>query len=167
MGLLVTNVVADRESELFKSTCLQYEEFKAALAEARAKAAPGAKPPAIGAPHIAVFHTFVEQLAKRDIGEVNKNELSAWCATIDQMLEGAVQLNINIACQHFSIHSVMGKDAKVRFQFSVSDGPLRACILRSLSNLQGLTVSTGPAPEGFFEEELADWMSILSLKEEA
>ena len=45
----------------------------------------------------------------------------------------------------------------------MTTGNLRSAILKAFDNIAGARVSSGPAPKGYLEEELSDWLSMLDM----
>ena len=162
-GLLLVQAFAERATQPAKGALSERDSFKQALAEARAAASnSGDSPPALGAPHIPIFHTFVQELIKLEIGGSNKTCLANWLKSVEDTPEQEVPLYINLTCQHFSFHDLSNDQNSVRLQIALAPGDVKNAIMSSFLQIK-CNFSSGPAPPGFFEEELAEWMSMLSL----
>ena len=162
-NILQSCLFAARADSPFKETIKCFEDFIAALAEARAKAEEsGDSMPAIGAPHIVKFICFVEALILLGIGDVHKKVLETWITDINQLSDAEAPFKVNLVCQSFTLHDLQGQDDLIRVQFNLQSGPIRDAVLCALNNL-GVRIASGPPQEGFFEEELSEWLSVLSL----
>ena len=69
-------------------------------------------------------------------------------------------------CSSFQIFGVQSSDSKTRFQIAITTGHVRVAILNALTNLSDIKVSSGPAPRGYLEEELSDWLKVFKIKDE-
>ena len=99
--------------------------------------------PAIGAPHIVKFMTFVESLITLGIGDVHKRVLEPRVLNVNQVSDDEAPFQVNLVCQSFTLHDMQGKDDMVRIQFNLQAGPIRDAVLSALHNL-GLKIATGP-----------------------
>ena len=88
--------------------------------------------------------------------------MQAWASEIDALQEVDMPAQVAVMCSHFSIHKIAADPDRIRIQVAMSPGELKNSILAGLANLtKDISISSGPAPPGFFEEELADWLSVL------
>ena len=62
--------------------------------------------------------------------------------------------------------SVASDENKLRIQMSLTPSPLKNAVISGLNLLEGVVVSTGPAPKGYLEEELSDWMGVLRVNDD-
>ena len=112
-------------------------------------------------PHHQIFHSFVAALAELDVGGAVRKVLQEWLQKLEDA-GAAAPKSIELVCQTFQCFPVRADAQRIRLQFALAQGPIRVAILNAL-DAAGLSVSTGPAPRTFLEEELADWISCLSL----
>ena len=116
------------------------------------------------APHLQIFHSFVEALAKvPDIGGSARSVIESWLLEIEED-ESTAPAKIQDQCQSFQCFNIQATTDKVRLQIAMTTGTLRSAILNAVHNLSGIRVSSGPAPRGYLEEELADWIGVLHSK---
>ena len=161
-GLMLTTVIMFSADEPAASSLGEQKAFKTMLQDARDKTSPGDPPPAVGAPHVRLFLSFITALAKLQVGQKSKNVLDAWLATV---AGGAgtseVPEIINESCQAFNIFPVANNNEKSRLQIAMSTGPIRVAVLCALNQIERVVISTGPAPKGYLEEELEEWLSVM------
>ena len=72
-NITMTCIFADKDSTPFKQVIACQDDFRACLAEARSKQQPNDKAPPIGAPHIQLMMTFLEELVEVDCGAIHKD----------------------------------------------------------------------------------------------
>ena len=166
MGILMTNVIQDRGDEPSKSSISQSNSFQFMLQEERGKAKEAGKgPPAIGAAHEGIFHSFIQGLVTTDCGAKHKDILKKWLQDLESEWADNERSFINQSCMLFQVFTVKGQPELCRLQFHMPTGSIRAAVLGALGNLQ-LKLTSGPAPRGYLEEELADWMGQLRIDKE-
>ena len=165
-GILMTQVIMPNESEPLKSCIATQKAFQAKLADARNNRQENEPPPAIGSPIIQLFTTFLEELAKLNIGANNTTAINAFLQIINGFDDNVqlVELEIQQVCNAFFIFPVQTDQSRSRIQISLATGPLRKSILSALSMLPDIRVTTGSAQPGYLEEELSEWMSVLNVE---
>ena len=160
-GILLVTIIARKDQAACAAVIEAQSDFTLALAEARSHLVHGQPNKGIGAPHITLSHSFCEALAQSDAQDAPIIE--EWLSTIAGASEEESPFKIGLTFTHFSIHQIRSNSELVRFQVAISEGVVRNAVLSILKSLPDVTVSTGPAPPGFFEEELTDWMSVLTI----
>ena len=165
-SIAITTIFGKRSVGPISAVLAESETFALALAEARQNHQDENTKPAIGAKWLAFFHSFVTALTEADIGGINKAVLKEWLDKVDALPKETAPMEINLVCKSFSIHELDGEDQeKVRLQIGLEAGQVKDAVIRGLSNVVGVTVATGPAREGFYEEELGAWMEVLHIKD--
>ena len=164
-GILMTQIIMPNEKEPLKSCISTQKDFQVKLAEARSNRQENEPPPAIGSPILQLFITFLEELAKLNIGANNTAAISAFLEVVTGFEDNVqlVELEIQQVCNAFFIFPVQTDQSRSRIQISLASGPLRKSILSALSMLPDIRVSTGSAQPGYLEEELSEWMSVLNV----
>ena len=158
LGLLLTTIIIDKTTEPAVSAITEQQNFKNALRELRSSDEDEPKP--LGAPHLQIFHSFMLGLSKApDIGAPNRDAITAWITEADSAPDppGYIQEY----CQSFQVFNVRSNEEKCRLQIAMPAGNIRSHVLKAIENIGGARISSGPAPRGFLEEELSDWISML------
>ena len=159
-GLMLTTIIMPKIAEPVVSLLKQQDIFRKNLQEARDNTQEGQPPPAIGAPHCALFMTMLGAMVKLEIGQKSRQTLQEWIDAVGQATVDASTI-INETCQSFQIFQVQSNNDKTRLQIAMSTGPIRVAVLQGLNQLDKVHISTGAAPAGYLEEELASWLHML------
>ena len=164
-GVMLTTILAPIDIEPFVAVLKEQWEFSAALAENRENQALGDSAVGIGAPYLFYFHSFCQALSVSDgLGNVYQSVIQTWIMEVDQYSEDRQAVQVAHQCSHFSIHKIASSSDRIRLQIAMTSGDLKNAIICGLSNLnKNINISSGPAPPGFFEEELTDWLSVLHI----
>ena len=99
-------------------------------------------------------------MVKLEIGQKSRQTLQEWIDAVGQATVDASTI-INETCQSFQIFQVQSNNDKTRLQIAMSTGPIRVAVLQGLNQLDKVHISTGAAPAGYLEEELASWLHML------
>jgi hypothetical protein len=160
LGLLLTTIIMDKNIEPAVSALAEQEQFKLALRELRSNDANDNSP--LGPPHLQIFHSFMQGLAKaEDIGAPNRTTIQCFVDETDQSADPAAYIADH--CQSFQCFNVRNDDKKCRLQIAMPAGTVRSSVMKAIDNIAGARVSSGPAPRGYLEEELSDWVSMLDV----
>ena len=150
----------DKNIEPAISALAEQEQFKLALRELRENDANDATP--LGAPHLQIFHSFTQGLSKADdIGAPNRTTIQCFVDEVDHSPDPAAY--IADQCQSFQCFNVRNDDKKCRLQIAMPAGVLRSSVMKAIDNICGARVSSGPAPRGYLEEQLSEWLSMLDV----
>ena len=160
-GILYINVIGPKSQPVIALVLEAQYDFTMALAEARENHIEGAPNKGIGAPHIPLFSALTEGLATGSEDTEGGRALQEWNTSNDSQEDPPFA--IGLICSHFTVHPIQNNSEIIRLQFSIQTGIVRDSVLATLKAIESFTVSTGPAYAGFFEEELTDWMSVLTI----
>ena len=162
-GVLLNNIIAPMIISPFSKVVESQVDFSNALAEYRSEHIEGQPVVGLGAPYLVYFYDFVVALADNNgAGTVHQSIMQAWASEVDALEEEQKPTLVATMCSHFSIHKIAADSERIRIQVAMSSGELKNSILAGLANItKDISISSGPAPPGFFEEELADWLSVL------
>ena len=136
-GILMTQITMPNEKEPLESCISTQKSFQVKLAEARSNRQENEPPPAIGSPILQLFITFLEELAKLNIGANNTAAINAFVEVVTGFEDNVqlVELEIQQVCNAFFIFPVQTDQSRSRIQIFSATGPLRKSILSALSML--------------------------------
>ena len=127
-GLLLTTIIMLKADEPAASALAEQEHFKSALIELRNKDENSMSDSApLPAPHLQIFHSFVEALAKvPDIGGSARSVIESWLLEIEED-DSTAPAKIQDQCQSFQCFNIQATTDKVRLQIAMTTGdpPLR------------------------------------------
>ena len=109
-----------------------------------------------------LFHSFLEAWAKAECGGVNRKVIKDFLSAI-RVNDDAAPILLNQQCNAFDICTVQNAEGKVRFDIALAAGPLRNAIVSALSKIPNARVCSGDQLDGFFEEELTEWLGMLQI----
>ena len=166
-SIIITTIIGSVETSPIKEVIEERDDFAGSLQESRTKAkAEGTSAEPQGDPKYGYMVGFAEAVVQLDgIDSRHQQTIQEWLDTVYAESDDDKPATIAGACTHFTIHPVANQTDKFRLQIAIPNNALRHALVSGLSHLDSsiLKVTSGPAQESFFEEELADWLSVLQI----
>jgi len=166
-SIIITTIIGSVETSPIKEVIEERDDFAGSLQESRTKAkTEGISAEPQGDPKYGYMVGFAEAVVQLDgIDSRHQQTIQEWLDTVHAESDDDKPATIAGACTHFTIHPVANQTDKFRLQIAIPNNALRHALVSCLSHLDSsiLKVTSGPAQESFFEEELADWLSVLQI----
>ena len=166
-GVNLTTIIGPIDKSPFAEALVAKEAHAMAVAEERQKVKDQLieHSKGVGPSIPAMFLDFVTALAAVEgLSFAHSSSLHDYAAEINSLDELEQAPTLLQTCSHFSVHPILSDPERIRFQFAITAGDVKNAIINGMSNLgDHISVSSGQAQPGFFEEELTDWLAVLHI----